>query len=85
MEKIEIQKRLTEIIAKHASISPLAITPEKNMKLDLGLDSLDVAEMVYEIEEQFGVSITDDSADKLQRVGDAIEYIHERMISPLKT
>ncbi len=79
MEKPEIQKKLTEIIAKHASVNPSAITPEKHMKADLGLDSLDVAEMVYEIEEQFGVSIADDSAEKMQKVGDAVEFIHQSM------
>lgn len=79
MEKSEIQKKLTEIIAKHASVSPSVITTEKHMKADLGLDSLDVAEMVYEIEEQFGVSIADDSAEKIQRVGDAVEFIHKSL------
>ena len=79
MEKSEIQKRLTTIIAKHASVSPSSITAEKHMKVDLGLDSLDVAEMVYEIEEQFGVSIADDSADKMEKVGDAVDFIHKSL------
>ena len=84
MDKTEIQKKLSDIIAKHASVSPSAITAEKHMKSDLGLDSLDVAEMVFEIEEQFGVAISDDSAQSIQKVGDAVDFIHRNMAGSRK-
>jgi acyl carrier protein len=81
MEKAEIQTRLIEILAKHTSIEPSALAPDKNLKLDLGLDSLDVAEIVYEIEEVFDISISDDSADKVQKICDMVDFIAEKMRS----
>jgi acyl carrier protein len=79
MEKIEIQEKLIQILSKHITIDPSAITGEKNLKFDLGLDSLDVAEMVYEIEETFGISISDDSADKIQKISDTVDFIHQKL------
>ncbi len=79
MEKSEIQNKLIEILSKHTAIEPAAVTPEKHLKYDLGLDSLDVAEMVYEIEEVFGITIPDDSADKIQKISDTVDFIHDKM------
>jgi acyl carrier protein len=79
MDKLEIQEKVIEILVKHTSIDRSAVTPDKNLKLDLGLDSLDVAEMVYEIEEAFGITIADESADKIQKISDTVDFIHERL------
>lgn len=79
MDKIEIQEKLIDILTKHTSVARSNVTPDKDLKLDLGLDSLDVAEMVYEIEETFGISIADDSAEKIRKISDTVEFIHERM------
>jgi acyl carrier protein len=81
MEKSEIQSKLIDILSKHTAIAPAAVTPEKHLKYDLGLDSLDVAEMVYEIEEVFGITIPDDSADKIQKISDTVDFIHDKMNS----
>jgi acyl carrier protein len=79
MEKLEIQEKLVQILSKHITIDPSAITADKHLKFDLGLDSLDVAEMVYEIEETFGITISDDSADKIQKISDTVDFIHQKM------
>jgi acyl carrier protein len=79
MDKIEIQEKLLDILTKHTSVTRSNVTPDKDLKLDLGLDSLDVAEMVYEIEETFGISIPDDSAERIQKISDTVDFIHERM------
>ena len=79
MEKIEIQEKLVQILSKHISVDPSSITGDKHLKFDLGLDSLDVAEMVYEIEEAFGISISDDSGDKIQKISDTVDFIYERL------
>ena len=82
MEKIEIQQKLIDILSKHTSIDRASVTPDKHLKFDLGLDSLDVAEMVYEIEETFGITIADDSAEKIQKISDTVDFIYERLHQP---
>jgi acyl carrier protein len=79
VDKAEIQEKLIDILSKHTSIDRASVTPEKHLKFDLGLDSLDVAEMVYEIEETFGITISDDSAEKIQKISDTVDFIHEHL------
>ena len=79
MDKSEIQEKVVDIIVKHSSIDRSSVTPDKHLKLDLGLDSLDVAEMVYEIEETFGITIADESADKIQKISDTVEFIYGKL------
>jgi acyl carrier protein len=79
MDKMEIQERIVTILARHTSVERSAFTPEKDLKLDLGLDSLDVAEIVYEMEEAFGISISDESAEKIQKISDTVDFVHEKM------
>jgi acyl carrier protein len=79
MDKMEIQEKLIDILTKHTAIERSAVTPEKHLKFDLGLDSLDVAEMVFELEEAFGITIADDSAEKIQKISDTVDFIHQQM------
>ncbi len=79
MEKIEIQQKLIDILCKHTSMEPATVTPEKHLKNDLGLDSLDVAEMVYDIEETFGIAVADDATERIQRISDTVDFIAEKM------
>jgi acyl carrier protein len=78
---MEIQEKLVDILAKHSTADRSAFTPDKNLKLDLGLDSLDVAEIVFEIEETFRINISDDSADKITRISDTVDFIYEKLSS----
>ena len=80
MDKLEIQEKLYDILCKHTDLDRNSVTPEAHLKFDLGLDSLDVAEIVYEIEEAFGISIADDSAEKIQKVSDTVDFIYEKMV-----
>lgn len=79
MDKMQIQEKFIDILAKHTAIDRSAVTPEKHLKFDLGLDSLDVAEMVFEMEEAFGITIADDSAEKIQKISDTIDFIYQQM------
>ncbi len=79
MDKMEIQEKIVAILAKHTSVDEAAFTPEKDLRLDLGLDSLDVAEIVYEMEETFGITITDQSAERIQKISDTVDFVHEKM------
>ena len=79
MDRMEIQERIVTILAKHTSVDRGALAPEKDLKLDLGLDSLDVAEIVYEMEEAFGITITDESAERIQKISDTVDFVHEKM------
>ncbi len=79
MDKIEIQEKLIDILSKHTSMERASLSPDKHLKFDLGLDSLDVAEIVYEIEAAFGISIADDAGEKIQKISDTVDFIHERM------
>ncbi|MGA2640127.1 MAG: acyl carrier protein [Spirochaetia bacterium] len=79
MDKMDIQEKIVTILAKHTSVKRSAFTPEKDLKLDLGLDSLDVAEIVYEMEETFGISIPDESAARIQKISDTVDFVQEKM------
>jgi acyl carrier protein len=57
------------------------VTPEASFVEDLGADSLDTVELVMAFEEEFGIEIPDEDAEKLQTVGDAIAYIQQNQAS----
>jgi acyl carrier protein len=77
-ENVEnIQPKVIEIIAEQMQIPKEQITMETHFVNDLGADSLDVVEMVMELEEAFDITIPDEDSDKIQTVGDAIKYIQE--------
>jgi acyl carrier protein len=79
MDKMEIQEKIVSILARHTSVDRSALTPKKDLKLDLGLDSLDVAEIVYEMEETFGIHISDESAERIQKISDTVDFVHEKI------
>ncbi len=70
-----IEERVREIIADRLGVDPEEVTPDASFVEDLGADSLDTVELVMALEEEFGVEIPDEDAEKIQKVGDAIEYI----------
>lgn len=75
----EIEKKIIEIVGKQLGIEKANIKRESSFVNDLGADSLDTVELVMEIEEAFSVSIPDEDAQKMQTVGDAIDYIAKRV------
>ena len=71
------EDRVKEIIAKELEVEPKDLTAEKKFIEDLGADSLDIVELVMALEEEFGIDIPDEDADKLKTVGDAMNYLKQ--------
>ena len=75
----DIPKKVTKILTEKLGIAESEITPDANFVKDLGIDSLDYAEIVMEFEQTFDIRIPDDDAEKLQTYGEAVKYIQEKV------
>lgn len=73
----EIEARVKEIIVNELGVEAEKVTEDASFVEDLGADSLDTVELVMAFEEEFGIEIPDEDAEKLQTVGDAIRYLQE--------
>lgn len=73
----EITTRVTALVVDHLGVDAGEVTAESSFIDDLGADSLDIVELVMAFEEEFGVEIPDDAAEKITKVGDAVAYISE--------
>ena len=67
--------RVAKIVVEHLGVEADKVTEEASFIDDLGADSLDIVELVMAFEEEFGVEIPDDAAEKIATVKDAIDYI----------
>ncbi|BCG46348.1 Acyl carrier protein [Citrifermentans bremense] len=72
-----IEKRIKEIVAEQLGVDEAQVTNESSFMDDLGADSLDTVELVMALEEEFEIEISDEDAEKIQSVQDAIDYITE--------
>ena len=68
-------ERVTRIIVDRLGVDEADVTLEASFKDDLGADSLDVVELVMELEDEFDMEISDEDAEKIATVGDAVNYI----------
>ena len=75
----EIELRVKSIILEKFGVSESEVTNEASFTNDLGADSLDTVELIMEIEDEFGISIPDDLAEKISTVGDAIKFVEEEV------
>jgi acyl carrier protein len=71
----ETAERVKKIVVEHLGVEADKVTEEASFIDDLGADSLDIVELVMAFEEEFGVEIPDDAAEKIATVKDAIDYI----------
>lgn len=70
-----VGERVIDIVADQLGVDKEKVKPETSFVNDLGADSLDTVELVMELEEEFDINIPDDAAEKIQTVGQAIEFI----------
>jgi acyl carrier protein len=73
----ETADRVKKIVVEHLGVESEKVTEEASFIDDLGADSLDIVELVMAFEEEFGVEIPDDAAEKITTVKDAIDYIDQ--------
>ncbi len=77
MTKESIEEKVKEIIVEELGVDEAEVTPNARFVDDLGADSLDTVELVMRFEEEFGIEIPDEDAEKILSVRDAIEYIEQ--------
>ena len=75
MTEAEIEAKVVDIVAEQMGVDKSEISRETSFTNDLNADSLDTVELVMEFEDEFETSIPDEEAEKIQTVGQAIEYI----------
>ena len=73
-----VADKVKKIVVDQLGVSEDQVTPEAKFIEDLGADSLDQVELVMAFEEEFGADISDEDAEKLTSVGDAIAYIESK-------
>lgn len=73
----DVLSKVTDIVVEHLGVDADKVVEGANFIDDLGADSLDTVELVMAFEEEFGVEIPDDAAEKIATVGDAVKFIEE--------
>jgi acyl carrier protein len=71
----DVLERVTKIIVDRLGVEESKVTLDASFREDLGADSLDVVELVMELEDEFDMEISDEDAEKISTVGDAVNYI----------
>jgi len=74
---VSVEEKVKNIIVDKLSVEPDEVVTEASFVDDLGADSLDLVELIMAMEEAFDIEISDDQAEKLQTVQDAVNYIKE--------
>src|SRR3989338_8178251 len=72
-----VEEKVKEILIAQLDVKPEQITPNARISEDLGADSLDTIELVMAFEEEYGIEIPDEKAERLRTVGDVIKYLTE--------
>ena len=75
----DVEAKVKEIIIDKLGVEDSQITPEASFTNDLGADSLDIVELVMGFESEFDISIPDEDAEKIGTVGDAVNFLKEKL------
>jgi acyl carrier protein len=76
---MSLEAKLKELIVQQLGVSEKEVVSEAKFVDDLGADSLDLVELVMALEDEYGIEISDEDAEKIVTVGDALKYIQERV------
>lgn len=79
MAQANVGERLKKIVVEQLGVDEADVKPEASFVDDLNADSLDLVELIMSLEEEFGMEISDEEAEKIKTVGDAQEYIEEHV------
>jgi len=74
-----VEQKIKEIVAERLRVDVSKVTPDASFVNDLGADSLDQVELVMALEDEFGLEIADEDAQKLDTVGKAIDYVKSKI------
>ena len=74
-----VEQKVREIVCEQLGVGEDEVTPDASFIEDLGADSLDIVELVMAMEEEFDIEIPDDDAERIQTIGDAINYLKEKV------
>ena len=72
---MSVEQRVIEIVCENLAVNKEQVNRNTNFIEDIGADSLDIVELIMELEEEFDIQIPDDQAEKIRTVGEAIDYI----------
>ncbi len=75
---MSVETRVIEIVCEHLAVQKDKVTRATSFVEDIGADSLDIVELVMELEEEFDIQIPDDQAEKIKTVGEAVDFIEAR-------
>jgi acyl carrier protein len=79
MDMKQLEEKVKDIIVEELGVEREKLTPGASFMEDLGADSLDTVELVMAFEKEFDIDIPDEEAEKLRTVGQALQYLHEKM------
>ena len=78
MTRDEIFSQIKDILVETLSVDEEKVTPDARFQEDLETDSLDLVELIMTMEEKFGLKITDEEAQEIKTVGDAVDFVEQR-------
>jgi acyl carrier protein len=73
------EERLRKIIAEQLGVPEDQVVPDASFTDDLNADSLEMVDLIISLEEEFGIQVSDEDAEKIKTVQDAIDYLHDRL------